>query len=194
MEFIKIRASWEDYPENLYRVLLINKNLTLYELGDLLCTLFKTHFEHDFMFKGDDNCVYHNKESLSSYSSIPHIRAYDYKEKLAEDVLVDNKKLTFTYDLEEGYDFLVKKISKTIYEYPIDCKCLLLEAKGDGIFEGNLNGLLELMEGDISEDTFKANHENYDRATYNFDTKFDIDYINAELIKGTNYFKSRAKK
>ena len=33
MEFIKIKVSWKDYPENLYRIILVKKDITLEKKG-----------------------------------------------------------------------------------------------------------------------------------------------------------------
>ena len=50
MKFIKIKASWEDYPDRLNRIFVIREDLSLYDLGVTLCKLFKTKFEHMFAF------------------------------------------------------------------------------------------------------------------------------------------------
>ena len=36
MEFLKIKVTWEDYPENLYRIILVKKNITLEELDTFI--------------------------------------------------------------------------------------------------------------------------------------------------------------
>lgn len=184
MKFIKIRASWDEYLDRLNRTLLIREDLSLYELGVILCKLFKTKFEHMFLFEGD-NCVYEDETWVMDSLR----RAYDYKEKKALDVLLDNKKLEFIYDTGEYYRFLVKKISKQIFEYPIKCDALLLEATGDGIFEDNISGLLDLMEGEIDENSLVSFGEDLPE-DYNFDVSFDIDYINLMLILDIPFFES----
>lgn len=184
MKFIKIRASWDEYLDRLNRTLLIREDLSLYELGVILCKLFKTKFEHMFLFEGD-NCVYEDETWVMDSLR----RAYDYKEKKALDVLLDNKKLEFIYDTGEYYRFLVKKISKQIFEYPIKCDALLLEATGDGIFEDNISGLMDLMEGEIDENSLVSFGEDLPE-DYNFDVSFDIDYINLMLILDIPFFES----
>lgn len=184
MKFIKIRASWDEYLDRLNRTLLIREDLSLYELGVILCKLFKTKFEHMFLFEGD-NCVYEDETWVMDSLR----RAYDYKEKKALDVLLDNKKLEFIYDTGEYYRFLVKKISKQIFEYPIKCDALLLEATGDGIFEDNISGLMDLMEGEIDENSLVSFGEDLPE-DYHFDVSFDIDYINLMLILDIPFFES----
>lgn len=184
MKFIKIRASWDEYLDRLNRTLLIREDLSLYELGVILCKLFKTKFEHMFLFEGD-NCVYEDETWVMDSLR----RAYDYKEKKALDVLLDNKKLEFIYDTGEYYRFLVKKFSKQIFEYPIKCDALLLEATGDGIFEDNISGLMDLMEGEIDENSLVSFGEDLPE-DYNFDVSFDIDYINLMLILDIPFFES----
>lgn len=184
MKFIKIKASWEDYPDRLNRIFVIREDLSLYDLGVTLCKLFKTKFEHMFLFEGD-NCVYEDETRVLDSLK----RAYDYKKKKALDVLLDNKKLKFIYDTGEYYCFIVKKISKQIYEYPILCDALLLEANGDGIFEDNISGLVDLMEGEIDENSLVSFGEELPE-DYNFDVAFDIDYINYMLILNIPFFES----
>ena len=69
MEFIKIKVSWKDYPENLYRIILVKKDITLEELSYSLCLLLKTRFEHLSLFRcGED--IYIDEDSAEEYEWI----------------------------------------------------------------------------------------------------------------------------
>ena len=141
MEFIKIKVTWEDYPENLYRIILVKKNITLEELNDVLCLLLKTRFEHLSLFRAGKT-TYINEEYVELPNQIPYENV-----KLA-DVLDKEKQILFDYDLGAGYRFIVKRCSKYFYEYPFKTNAILVEARGDGIFEDNMSDLYSIMENE----------------------------------------------
>ena len=186
MEFIKIRASWNDYPESLYRVMLVDKDITLERLAFALKILFKTQFEHLSQFKVG-RTFYVPSDEMDDYDF--ENKVYDWEKVTLLNALEEKKFLTFAYDLGEGYEFLIKKISQKTYELPIKASVLLLEAKGDGIFEDNISCLEDYLEGKIDEDSLNSYDEDFQN-DYDFDVKFDIDYINRMLIQGIKYFVS----
>ena len=185
MEFIKIKVTWEDYPENLYRIILVKKNITLEELNDVLCLLLKTRFEHLSLFRAGKT-TYINEEYVELPNQIP------YENVKLVDVLDKEKQILFDYDLGAGYRFIVKRCSKYFYEYPFKTNAILVEARGDGIFEDNMSDLYSIMENeelDESEERTGSFGELLPK-DYNFFQEFDYDYINSALIKGISYFLS----
>ena len=50
MDYIKIKVSFKDAKNKLYRTLLVRKDIYLFVLGLNLASLFKTKFEHMFYF------------------------------------------------------------------------------------------------------------------------------------------------
>ena len=183
MEFIKIKVSWKDYPENLYRIILVKKDITLEELSYSLCLLLKTRFEHLSLFRcGED--IYIDEDSAEEYEwiSFNNVKLIDMLDKY--------KQISFEYDTGEGYSFLVKRCSKYFYEYPFKTDAILVEAKGDGIFEDNISGLYSIMENeefDENEERIGTFGEPLPK-DYNFFQEFDYDYINSALIQGIPYF------
>lgn len=149
MEFIKIKVSWKDYPENLYRIILVKKDITLEELSYSLCLLLKTRFEHLSLFRcGED--IYIDEDSAEEYEWI------SFNNVKITDMLDKYKQISFEYDSGEGYSFLVKRCSKYFYEYPFKTDAILVEAKGDGIFEDNISGLYSIMENEeFNENSYK---------------------------------------
>ena len=95
MEFIKIKVSWKDYPENLYRIILVKKDITLKELSYSLCLLLKTRFEHLSLFRcGED--IYIDEDSAEEYEwiSFNNVKLIDMLDKY--------KQISFEYDTGEG--------------------------------------------------------------------------------------------
>lgn len=167
MEFIKIKALWKDYPDNLYRVFLFKKDITLEEVNYYICLLIKGRLTDEVVFKGDNDTFYGSTEFSEIHDTIP------YEDIKLSDALDKFKQLTFRYDPEgDDYEFIVKRASKNIYEYPIKTDCLLVEAKGDGIIDGNISKLYDIME----------NEEEVNSLGFDYYHDFDFDAINREII------------
>ncbi len=74
-------------------------------------------------------------------------------------------------------------------EIPLMTDVLLFEAEGDGIFEDNIQGLRDFLNGNVSEKTLYSAGEKLSK-NYSFKTIFDYDYINLMLIYDLPYFLS----
>ena len=104
MKYYKLKISWEDAKNKLYRTCYIPHDLYLGELGYLLCILFKTKFEHAFMFTDHENIDYVD-DSFDNEEEIIGYKVVKYKKVKAITALKKYPKLQFIYDLGDYYCF-----------------------------------------------------------------------------------------
>ena len=167
MEFMKVKALWKDYPENLYRVFLFKKDINLEEVNYYLCLLFKGRLTDEVVFECNKDTFYGSNDFSETHDVIP------YEGVKLSDVLDKYKQIIFRYDIDgDDYEFIVKRASKNTYEYPFKTSCILVEAKGDGLLDGDISKLYEMMEAE----------EEMNSLGYNYYHSFDYDDINSKII------------
>lgn len=188
MDYIKIKVSFKDAKNKLYRTLLVRKDIYLFVLGLNLASLFKTKFEHMFYFIDHLNNIEYVDSSWLVDRVDDNIQSLNYKrEDFLKALEKSNNNLTYIYDSGEYYEFNVKQISKKVYQIPLLCNVLLVDAKGDGIWEDNKYGLLKFLSGKAKPSEMYSNGEKL-KKDYDFYPKFDYDEINTILMFGQEIF------
>lgn len=183
MLYTKIRLDFKYGPKNrFYRVVLIKGNPDLFKLGVALLTSLEATFEHCFL-------ITHKGVSyvMAPFMEDP-LDGYKYLGKYHLSDLPMNFNLE--YDTGDGWDFKCKK-----YEEKVELKSkktiILLEGKGQGIWEDNIHSLYALFEGEIDKDFDKEDEEKGIYKPWNFeidkfgdfDLALDINEINETLDK-----------
>lgn len=183
MKYTKITLNFKYGPKDrFYRVVLVKNNPNLLKLGVEFATVLGTELEHCFLFTCDNNISY----VMAPFMEMP-IGCYKYLAKYYLKDLPQN--FCFEYDTGDGWDFDCT-IDETM-ELDREEDIILLEGKGQGVWEDNISTLYALFEGRISptarkerpeEGIYKPwNHEIYQFG--DFDKKLDIKYINIFLNK-----------
>lgn len=155
MEYIKIRADFR-YAEKgrLYRVFLVPPNMNLFELGCRIVGIFQGTLEHCFLYT-------HGKTQLVPASfmedTFPGIKAY-WMGQYAVENLPDT--FDFEYDTGDGWVFRCKKYKTVVNtEYEGDPRIIVLEGKGQGIWEDNITTLYAYFEGKLKPDDIAEESE-----------------------------------
>ncbi len=136
-----IKAEYKYDKKALWRKFLVPEGISLVDLGCVLCTLFKTEFEHCFVFtKGDIQYV--PAVFLEGYSSM-------FDRLMDSFTLRDlGDSFVFEYDTGESWDFSCKVYKKE--EKLTDNRiAVLLDGKGAGIWEDNGHTFREYRAGMI---------------------------------------------
>lgn len=187
MKYYKLKISWEDAKNKLYRTCYIPSDLYLGELGYLLCILFKTKFEHAFMFTDHESIDYVD-DSFDNEEEIIGYKVVKYKKVKAVNAIKKYPKLQFVYDLGDYYCFDLQLNLKDYFDLPILYPIILVDAKGDGIFEDNITGLRNVVLNNSKDPNDFISFGEYLGKKYNFDCKFDYSLINMALLFGRDDF------
>jgi len=180
MKYLKIKITYTDFPERLNRVLCVNPQIKLFNLGIYIQILIKSAFEHMFLFKSS-KCSYVDETWIQDSIT----KSYDYKVVDLFSAIVDDNKIEFIYDNGEDYIFDIN--SKGYIEMPFNRDVILLDGKGDGIFEDNRSGLNSFLSNETPKEKIVAWNLNIKNISkYDYDKKLDVDAINEKLIKEYN--------
>lgn len=191
MLYRKIKLNFKYGPmDRFYRSVLIKGNPNLLELGTYFATLVGTAIEHCFLITCGKKV---------SYVMAPFMEDPDDNYKYLLNYSLDDlpSKFCFEYDTGEGWDF-----DCTVYKLPIEMdsnkNIILLDGKGQGVWEDNIGSLYALFDGEIDPE---CTEEDDDRGIYkpwnygiekfgDFDKPLNIEEINENLNQKCirNYF------
>ena len=168
MDYFKLRIAFVDIDvkDRFYRVLLIKDDIDLFKLGVIIALSFNASFSHSFYIE-DENDI--------SYKKISSIEEKNDKEKCLLSYyyhdLSDSFK--FFYCSGEGYAFNCTK--EGIIDYPSDKEFILIEGKGQGIWEDDISALHALFDGKIKPRDKEKKKSPY-KLPWNFDNKYFGDF------------------
>ncbi len=182
MIYTKIRMDFKYGPKNrFYRIVLVKGNPDLFELGICLGLAVGATYEHCFLIT--------TKES--SYVMAPFMEdpldGYKYLRKYHLSDLPDH--FDYEYDTGDGWDFACKRYKETVELKNTRQKIIVLEGKGQGIWEDDIGSLYALFEGEIDPELSNEDEEkgiykpwNYEIDKFgDFDLPLDIEALNEEL-------------
>lgn len=182
MKYTKIRLDFKHGPRNrFYRTILVKGDPDLFKVCVSFATLLGATFEHCFLIRCKDRIQY----VMAAFMQEP-IRGYRYLRKYFLSDLPDS--FSFEYDTGDGWEFQCKKYKKGV-ENKSNNRLILLEGKGQGIWEDNISSLHALFSGEICPD-FDGEDEkkfifkpwNFQISKYgDFDLPLNIDEINKTL-------------
>ena len=176
MKYKKIRLNFKRCQDNrFYRTLLVKEDLNLFNLGCAIVTAFGGSFEHHFLFR-TDSVNYCPKVYINSLNGTTNV--------LMDKYMVSNlsNKFTFLYDMNSQWCF-----EGIVLEEEIDCdynkEVILLDGKGQGIWEDRINTLYAYFEGKLDPNSLEEDEENKYFKPWNkrvtkfgdFDTAFNLD-------------------
>lgn len=175
MKYRELNVAMEGFQKRLYRKMLIRDDLNLVYVGCILVSSFYGMFEHNFMFT----------DGKRSY--LP--RAFEECDLPGEDFMENYRlsdlsdKFIFTYDTGENYRFTCK--TKEFKELDNDELAILLDGKGQGIWEDNIGSLIAYFKNEIPADSNAEDPDNGYCLPWNFDNKTygDFENYNLELEK-----------
>lgn len=137
MKYIKLKIELEEFPDRLYRILLVKENICLRELAVSILHSFHAAFEHSFIF------VSGNKKYVPM--------SFYYYEQEEDELLVNEYNIndlennfTLTYDLGCEYYFKCTKLD--IVDMPSKIIAMIDEGRGAGIFENEKYNLIQYLE------------------------------------------------
>lgn len=143
--YIKIKASYKYNKDRLYRTILVKPHTNLVDLGAILCAVFGSQLEHPYMF-------------YTKYANyVPRLLMDDEADSCCmEDFALDDLDDTFTfhYDFGEDWSFTCRKYKReSILQ---DTRTvILLDGKGQGIWEDNRDGLDAYLSGMVDPDSIE---------------------------------------
>lgn len=181
MEYTKIRMDF-DYPEKdrFYRIVLVKGDPDLLRLGVMLGEALGAQFTHDFHFRAN----FKNYQEAWAMEN-----AFEGDCYLGRHVLSDlPDTFRYCYDIGDGWTFRCKRYKRKA-EREEDEPIILLEGKGQGIWEDNIAVLLSYLDGEIDKDCSEEDDEegiykpwNYKIKTFGeFDLPLDIEKINEDI-------------
>lgn len=183
MTYTKIRVDYKYAPKGrLYRLLLIKGNPDLERLAIIIGTSLGAEFEHPFWIVAKDKTEY----ALDSAVDMGFLPCLSLKKHHLDD-LTDT--FAFEYDSGDCWDFVCQ-----IYKQPVDFdgdkEAIIIEGKGQGIWEDHSWLLQDYLAGRLSNDPIDPEDEdaprpwNYEIKRYSdFDLPLDIDQLNEGLEK-----------
>lgn len=184
MLYTKIKMESPDYPKRFYRIIAVKGDPDLYELGAILGLSVQAWFEHYYYFEDKNN------------KYLPDCWMDDPWSDASVDVSMHDAHLsnlndcfTYCYDTGQNWEFNCK-IYKKKYEYVSEFddypSAMVLEGKGQGIFENDHYTLDRYLEGlipadsseEILEDDYQTLPMNMSFEVYgDFDKPLDLDYF-----------------
>ncbi len=184
MIYTKIRLDFIRGPKDrFYRTVLIKGNPDLFELGICLGLALGATYEHCFLITTKD----------SSYVMAPFMEepddGYKYLRRYYLSDLPDE--FNYEYDTGEGWNFACKRYEEKIELNNTRQKIIVLEGKGQGIWEDNIGSLYALFEGRVDpnsseEDEYEGYYKpwNYKIDKFgDFDLPLNVEALNEELKK-----------
>lgn len=185
MKFVLVTVKWKDNMSIFYRKMWVREDISLVKFGYQFTKLIKAKFSHMFFFKTIDEKKYYVDELWLNQQK----NAEDYSKFNLLDELDKYQKIIYEYDSNQDYEFVIEADRNQNFDIPLMTDVLLIEAEGDGIFEDNIQGLRDFLNGQVSEKTLYSSGEKLSK-NYSFKTIFDYDYINLMLIYDLPYFLS----
>ena len=146
MLYTKLRIDFKNGPKDrFYRVILVKGNPNLFKLGIAIGTILGAFFEHCFLItvRKDSICYVMSpfmEEPLNGYK---YLGNHKFKELPNE--------FAFEYDTGEGYNFICRK-EKELVEFNSNKEYIILEGRGQGIWEDNIDTLYKLFNNEIDPD------------------------------------------
>ncbi len=199
MEFTQIKVSFNDNPKRLNRVIAINGDPDLYELGYIIGKSVNAWFEHCYLFE--------TKKPRKSYVFDSWATGdFEWDVPLSEYHLSDlPDTFTYEYDTGERYLFDCKKLKRKITgDYDEDIIAFVVKGIGQGIFENDRGTLSLYLMGRIDPNSSEEGERpwqflpmNMSFDTYgDFDKPLDLDdyiYYFPEVCSTAKYFKDGDK-
>ena len=188
MKYIKLTVGLEGYETRFYRTLLVKKNTPLVDLGCIILTSLGGEYEHMFAFK-DGNKSYYLLPMFEDAIHETDLLIDDYKLK---DL---NNRFKFVYDFGEYWCFNCELDKKQIdYEVNYDNgesdTAILIDGKGQGIWEDNINTLYAYLDGELKPNGYKENETKGYHHPWNFDNSKWGDFDKFNLDEAKEYFSS----
>ncbi|MBQ6333566.1 MAG: hypothetical protein IJI46_00630 [Erysipelotrichaceae bacterium] len=174
MKYLKVKASLKEAPKRFYRVVAIREDADLFETGVILGNALNCEFEHLFMFR----------KGQVSYTDGSWGYDGHFYFNMNECTLKDlGDKFTFIYDFGDDWEFDCKVYSKAI-EKDSDEIAILLDGKGQGIWEDQKWVLMRYLDGELDPDLDEENEDegicfpwNFEiEKLSDFDTEYDLEF------------------
>ena len=147
MKYKKVFIYFKNCEKNrFYRTLLAKSDLNLLNFGCAIVTAFGGSLEHYFLFK-----------DVEEYLSKVLLR---YKQgKIVDDYCIDDlsDKFEFVYDLKSKWKFKCEIVEEL--EHISNKDVLLLDGKGQGIWEDRLHTFLAYLAGKLNPNSLEENEE-----------------------------------
>lgn len=173
MKYVKIKVSFRYAPERLYRVLLVPENVNLLRLAQIIGESLHVEWDHLFQFRCKDTCyildVYDDFEMGMTFS--------DDRSMMDHTIVALGQKAYFEYDFGDGWDFEVK-IYKRLVNREEEREAILLEGKGQGIWEDSISALFSYFRGDFDEydNSSEEDEEMLNLLPWNFENEHFRDF------------------
>lgn len=139
-KYRKINLFWASHRDRLTRTLLVRSDLDLFELGLAIGSSLEASFDFPFSIKSKGETYFYGSDNI------------DDKYACEYDMSVLGKTFRFTYGFEEDYlwkfDCTLSKDEEVI-ETAFNPKVIVLEAKGQGIWEDGWFMLEGYLAGEI---------------------------------------------
>lgn len=154
MLYRKIRVSHLDDKTKLYRIFYVPEDIRLNDLASVIRETFRMEEGHlyefrkgkiSYVMKTDDPYGYHD-----DYGD------YDMSEHTIHD---PGDQYRFIYDYGDHWEFEVR-IFKLTKEIDSNFPVIVLEGKGQGIWEDNRWGYMQLLNGEMPKDLSEDDEEN----------------------------------
>lgn len=171
MIYKEISVALKEFKDRLNRTVLVREDVSLFELGVVLCTALGAEFEHMFLFRS-------GKRNFCDPAWIDGRKEYSYYNKSIKDL---GKKFTFIYDTGDDWEFDGSVKDENIEMNSNDI-AFLIDGNGQGIWEDNKYNLMRYLDGEIDPDTDEEDEErdiyfpwNYEIERFSdFDNDFDL--------------------
>ena len=148
----KIRLEFKDCEKNrFYRTFLVKEDLNLFNFACAIVTAFRGSFEHYFLLRTNEK-NYCPKVYVNSLNGVNNVLMDNYTVMDLED------EFSFIYNMNEQWKFN-GKILETV-ESSFKKEIILLDGKGQGIWEGSLKTLNAYFEGKLDPTTLEEDLEN----------------------------------
>ena len=191
-KYYKIRADFKYTTKGrFYRTFLVREDIKLGELGELIVDIFGGTLEHYFLYRLQDKS-YLPSAWVEEWNSLGSRKENEpFKDKEIKDL---PERFIFIYDTGDGWDFdckIYKQMVTKVFEDDEDIPtAFVLDAKGMGIWEDNIQSLYAYLEGKIDKDFSGEDEErgifkpwNFDIKKYSeFDDPVDLEELNDKAM------------
>lgn len=180
MEYWILDFKYSDYPELLNRKIAVRPCTKLFDLNLYLLISLKSAIYHLSEFE-NENAIFAYKYSIDENMYILKKKVFDFEKKTLRDLFKNiNETISFIYDFGANYEFKINFI-KTC-EFPFKRHFILLDAKGDGIFEDDKSNLNSFLSGELPKSEIYAwNLKIKDLEKYDYFKKIDVETFNENL-------------
>ena len=173
MKYYKIKASFYGVPDKLYRVILVREDQDLLSVSAAILNTLNVTYEHMFIVKDKKNLYVHPSwiDGDLDYLSFVDVSLNSLH-------LYSNNNFKLIYDTGENWEFDCK-IYKNKVELKNDKnpKYYLLEAKGAGIWEDNMETYYEYQIGNITDSDIVEYDEMDDEHIYTYPFNLDLESL-----------------